>query len=35
VGTPAGGVIGGTSAQFNASQTDKILVNDTSGSTRF
>jgi uncharacterized protein (TIGR02597 family) len=35
VGTPASGVVGGTLAQFNASQTDKILVNDTSGSTRF
>lgn len=34
-GTPASGVIGGTLAQFNASQTDKILVNDASGSARF
>lgn len=34
-GTPASGVIGGTAAQFNASQTDKILVNDANGTTRF
>jgi uncharacterized protein (TIGR02597 family) len=35
VGSPASGVVGGTAAQFNASQTDKILVNDTTGATRF
>lgn len=35
VGTPASGVVGGTSAQLNASQIDKILINDTTGATRF
>lgn len=35
VGTPASGVVGGTAAQFNASQIDKVLVNDPTGSTRF
>lgn len=34
-GTPAGGVVGGTAAQMNASQTDKILINDSTGSARF
>lgn len=34
-GTPASGVIGGTSAQLNASQIDKILINDPTGSARF
>lgn len=34
-GTPASGVIGGTSAQMNASLTDKVLVNDVTGASRF
>jgi uncharacterized protein (TIGR02597 family) len=35
LGTPAEGVIGGTFDQFSASQTDKILINDSVGVTRF
>jgi uncharacterized protein (TIGR02597 family) len=35
LGTPADGIVGGTSAQFNANQTDKVLVNDAAGVARF
>jgi uncharacterized protein (TIGR02597 family) len=35
VGTPSSGVLGGTSAQLNASVIDKVLVNDSTGAARF
>jgi uncharacterized protein (TIGR02597 family) len=35
LGTPAEGVVGGTSAQFSADQTDKVLINDSTGVVRF
>lgn len=34
LGTAVDGIIGGTSTQFNAGQTDKVIVNDVSGVSR-